>query len=140
MLERGRDVNSSSQVKNGGKHVLSALSHDLRNRDRVMLLNPLPCIWRKLPGLRRILPSLDDDHVKLSPELPCPDANTSNLAGNFPAQTQTRQILRGTSVLRRDDVVLCRGQDLLQSPQEAQKAKNVQNVFELLCFLWLKDY
>ena len=78
MLAPERDVNSSLQVKTAGIHNSSAFGRDLQNNDHVKLFDSLPSIRRKLPSIRRILLSLDVDHVKLSPELPCLDANLSN--------------------------------------------------------------
>jgi len=38
---------------------------DVHNRDHVKLFELLPSFRRKLPGIRRILLNLVDDHVKL---------------------------------------------------------------------------
>ena len=73
-----RDVNASLQVMTGSTHDVSAFGLELQNRDHVTFFNPLPGIRRKLPSIRRILLNLDDDRVKLRPELPCKNAIVSN--------------------------------------------------------------
>src|SRR5215217_7498966 len=74
----------------------------------------------KLPSIRRILLNLVDDHVKhgsehvkLSLKLPCSDAITSNFAWNFLARTRSRQTLPGTSLRRRNQVVIQASRSLL---------------------------
>jgi hypothetical protein len=71
-------------------HNWSAFVPDLQNRDHVTLFGKLASFRFKLPSIRRILPNLVDDHVKLSLQLPCSDENTSNFAWNFLAEAQTR--------------------------------------------------
>jgi len=75
----------------------------MHGRDHVKLFERLASFRRKLPCVRRILHNLVDDHVKpvfepfkhrrdhvkLRPELPCPDAITSNFLWNFLAQTRS---------------------------------------------------
>jgi len=45
-------------------HDMSAAGLDLQNPDHVRLFEKLASFRFKLPGIRRILPSLVDDHVK----------------------------------------------------------------------------
>lgn len=85
MLDSEHDVNSSLQVKTGSRHNYSAADPDLQDPDHVMLVEKLASFRFKLPSIRRILPSLVDDHVKhesdhvrLYLKLPCSDAITSN--------------------------------------------------------------
>lgn len=70
-------------------HNSSAFRPDLQNRDHVMLFNSLLGICRKLPSIRRILLSLDDDHVKHEFEHVKLNAITSDFARNFLAQARS---------------------------------------------------
>ena len=103
------NVNSCLHVKNGSMLDLSALSLDLHSRDHVMQRALRNRFGFKLPGIRRILPNLVDDHVKhgfehvkLLLKLPCSNAITSDSAWNFPASARSRQVSSKTSLLRRD--------------------------------------
>jgi hypothetical protein len=103
LLSRRFDVHSSLQFKPGSMFDCVVLSFDLHNRDHVKALELLINFRFKLPGIRGILPSLVDDHVKhvfehvklrrdhvkLRLELPCLRAITSNFASNFLAQTRS---------------------------------------------------
>ena len=68
-----RDVNASLQVMTASTHDVSAFGLELQNPDHVTFSD-------RLPGIRRILLNLDDDHVKLRPELPCTNVIVSNFA------------------------------------------------------------
>ena len=109
MLEPERDVNASLQVMTGSIHNLPASVHNLHKRDRVKLFDLLASIPFKLASIRRILLSLVDDRVKLRLKLLCLDAITSNFLRNFFAKTQSRRTLHGTSLHRRDQVVIVGG-------------------------------
>lgn len=81
MLDSGPEVNSSLQVKTGSKHNCAAAGPDLQKPDHVRLFEKLASLRFKLPSIRRILPSLVDDHVKHASDhvrlylnLPCSDA------------------------------------------------------------------
>jgi len=83
MLKPGFDVNQTLQVEPDGMHNNFESGPDLHDRDHVKLLEKLASFRLKLPSLRRILPSVvddhvkhDSDHVKFSLELPCSDAIT----------------------------------------------------------------
>jgi hypothetical protein len=76
MFGSERGVNQSLQVKTGSIHDLSAADLELQNPDHVMLVKRLDSFRFKLPCIRRILPSLVNDHVKLRLKLPRSDAIT----------------------------------------------------------------
>jgi hypothetical protein len=63
------DVNASLQVTTGSMHDSSAFGRDLLTRDHVVFFDSLASFRRKLPSIRRILLSLDNDHVKLCAKL-----------------------------------------------------------------------
>jgi len=97
MLKPGFDVNQTLQVELDGIHNNFESGPDLRDHDHVKFRDKLASFRAELPSLRRILPSLVDDHVKhesdhvkLSLELSCSDAITSNFGLNFLAQTRSR--------------------------------------------------
>ena len=78
MLAPEFDVISSLQFKHRGKRDLPASAHELHKRDHVELVDTLLSILFMLPGIRRILLNLDDDHVKLFLKLPCLEAIMSD--------------------------------------------------------------
>ena len=80
MFGSERDVNQSLQIKTDSIHDTSAADLDLQNPDHVRLFEKLDSLRFKLPCIRRILLSLDDDRVKLRPKLPCLIANVSSCA------------------------------------------------------------
>ena len=73
-----RIMNQSLQVETGSIHEMFAADLDLQTPDHVLLFEKLDSFRFKLPCIRRILPSLVDDHVRLYLKLPCSDAITSN--------------------------------------------------------------
>jgi len=99
MLQPRFDVNQSLQVETDGMHNFFAFGPDLHDGDHVKLHDKLASFRFKLPSIRRILPSLVDDHVKF--------------AWNFLARTRSRQTLPGTSLRRRNQVVIQASRSLL---------------------------
>jgi hypothetical protein len=102
MFESERNVNQSLQVETDSIHEMSAAGLDLQNPDHFMLFEKLDSFRFKLPCIRRILPSLVDDHVKhgsdhvkLRVKHPRSDAITSNLISSFLAQRRARCDLSG---------------------------------------------
>ena len=57
-------MNRSLQVKTDSIHDMSAAGLELENPDHIRLFEKLASFRFKLPCIRRILPSLVDDHVK----------------------------------------------------------------------------
>jgi hypothetical protein len=83
LLLRKRDVNSSLQIKTRSMLDSAAFDPDLQGRDRVAQRALRIRFGFQLPSIRRILPSLAEDHVKhrfehvkLCVELPCVRAIT----------------------------------------------------------------